>query len=166
MLVYSTIRGTKMKKILCLVVVILLISTAALFAAQPREGIGVGGVTGLPFHIGAAAEYNFGVASAHAALGYQRYGWNFFLLQIGGDYNFPDPFINPAWDMELYLSVGGQLNLYLGSTNLIGLAFPVTWSFFLEDMPLKIFAKAGPEIMFGWGTSLNFTGSAGAYYLL
>lgn len=157
-----------MKKVLCLVVVILLVSTATLFAAQPREGIGVGGVTGLPFHIGAAAEYNFGVASAHAVLGFKSWGsgWNFFHMSLGGNYNFPDPFIQPAWDMELYLSVGGQLNINLNRlANDISLGIPVTWAFFLEDIPLKIFAKAGPEISFSGG-GIGFTGSAGAYYLL
>ncbi|WP_422478102.1 hypothetical protein [Pleomorphochaeta sp. DL1XJH-081] len=155
-----------MRKVLCLVVVLLLLSSVAAFAAQPREGIGVGGITGLPFHIGAAAEYNFGAASANASLGYLRYGTNYFQIKLGGDYNFPDPFVQSAWDMDLYLSVGGQFAIDIGPVAVFSLGIPVTWSFFMENMPLKVFVKAGPELYFGWGTSLGFSGSAGAYYLL
>lgn len=67
----DAVRGEEsMKKILLVTLVFLMISSAAVFAAQPREGIRVGLMTGLDFHIGAMAEYNFGVASASAALGY------------------------------------------------------------------------------------------------
>ena len=155
-----------MKKSLC-VILLLVVITSVVFAAQPREKLGVGAVVGLPFHIGAAAEYNFGAASAHAALGLYgpAAGATFFLIRAGGDYHFPDPFVHNDWNMELYLSVGGQLDINIGATNRVNMSFPVTWSFFMEDLPVKIFAKAGPEITFG-GTGIGFTGSAGAYYLL
>ena len=150
-----------MKKILLVAVLLLLISSAALFAAEPREGIKAGLVTGLPFHIGAIGEYDFGVASASVALGY---GYGSFLLRMGGDYHFDKPFVNSDWGIDLYLSVGGHLDIFIFSGGAeVALGIPVTWSWYMDDLPLKFFVKAGPEIFFNFG-GLDFLGSAGAMY--
>ena len=153
-----------MKKVLFLIVVILLVSSTVAFAAQPREGIRAGLVTGLPFHIGAMGEYNFGPASAHAALGFMDAGLGAFFIRLGGDYNFPTPFIQSDWNLDLYLSVGGQIDILLGSFwNAFLLGIPVTWSWYMDDIPLKIFVKAGPAIGLTGG-GIDFIGSAGALY--
>jgi len=142
-----------------------LFTSTFVFAAQPRDGFGVGGAIGLPFHIGAAAEYNFGPASANALIGYTAYGWNYFTIRLGGDYHLPYSFKNSDLGMELFLSVGGHLGINITSgSSLVTLGLPVTWSWFVEDIPLKVFAKAGPEFYFSGG--IGFTGTAGAYYLL
>lgn len=152
-----------MKKVLLVTVLLLVIGAGAVSAAQPREGIKVGMTLGLPFHVAAMGEYNFGVASASAAIGY---GSSSFMLRLGGDYNFDTPFVNSDWGLDLYLSVGGHLDMYIsGLWNVIAIGVPVTWSWYMDDMPLKIFVKAGPEIFFGGG-GLGFLGSAGALYQL
>lgn len=154
-------KGKCMKKVLLLVVLILLVSATAVYAAEPREGIRAGLITGLPFHIGVSGEYNFGQATASVSLGYA----SAFLIRIGGDYNFDKPFVNDAWGMALYLSVGGHLDLLIGSGwNTVALGIPVTWSYYLDDLPMKIFVKAGPEIYFGLGGGLDFLGTIGALY--
>jgi len=155
-----------MKKVLFLIVVILLVSSTVAFAAQPREGIRAGLVTGLPFHIGAMGEYNFGPASVNLSLGYLSYfGFaDFFNLRIGGDYNFPTPFVQSDWGLDLYLSVGGHFDLFFGGGSVgFALGFPVTWAWYVDDLPLKVFVKAGPEIDVTGGP-LTFFGSAGALY--
>jgi hypothetical protein len=139
-----------------------MIGSAAVFAAQPREGIKVGLMTGLNFHIGAMGEYNFGPASASAVLGY---GFNAFMLRLGGDYNFDTPFVNSDWGLDLYLSVGGHLDIFISGGAAIALGIPVTWSWYMDDVPLKIFVKAGPELGLTGG-GIAFIGSAGALYQL
>lgn len=153
-----------------------MIVTTSLFAAEPRKGVGVGLTTGIPFHIGPTVEYNFGPATASLALGYMRYsllglgGANFFHLRVGGDYNFSTPFIQNDWDLDLNLSVGGQLDLsFSKGFTIIGIGIPVTWSWYMESLPLKFYAKAGPVVEIGsaLGTTdvaLGFFGSAGALY--
>ena len=53
---------------------------------------------------------------------------------------------------------------------LIGIGIPVTWAWYMESLPLKFYAKAGPVVeifnITGWGSSvgLGFFGSAGALY--
>ena len=151
-----------MKKVLFVMIIVLVISSTAVFAAQPREGVKVGLVTGLPFHIGATGEYNFGVASASAALGYSQ---GAFLIRLGGDYNFETPFVQSDWGLDLYLSVGGHFDIFVSLFSAFGLGIPVTWSWYMDDMPLKIFVKAGPEFIFGPGAAdIEFFGSAGAMY--
>ncbi len=151
-----------MKKVLFVMIIVLVISSTAVFAAQPREGIRAGLITGLPFQIGVTGEYDFGVASASAALGYSQ---GAFLIRLGGDYNFETPFVQSDWGLDLYLSVGGHFDIYITTLSFFGLGIPVTWSWYMDDMPLKIFVKAGPEIYFGgWASGLGFLGSAGAMY--
>jgi hypothetical protein len=161
------------KKKILISLLILIIVTTSLFAAEPRKGVGVGLTTGIPFHIGPTVEYNFGPATASLALGYmgQGAGANFFHLRLGGDYNFSTPFIQNDWDLDLYLSVGGQLDLgFTKGATLIGIGIPVTWAWYMESLPLKFYAKAGPVVeifnITGWGSSvgLGFFGSAGALY--
>ncbi|MGI6433002.1 MAG: hypothetical protein ACOXZ4_03965 [Sphaerochaetaceae bacterium] len=152
-----------MKKLTVILLLLVLIGTSAVFAGKARDGIGAGLVTGIPFHIGATGEYNFGSAYAAADVGY---GSNSFLLRLGGGYNFPTPFIQSDWGLDLYLSVGGNLGLYFSKfATLVSVGIPVTWTWYMDDYPVKIFVKAGPEIIVNWGGALGFTGSAGAYYL-
>lgn len=154
-----------MKKVLLVTVLLLVIGAGAVSAAQPREGIKVGMTLGLPFHIGAMGEYNFGVASASAALGLDTGFVNSFWMRFGGDYNFETPFVNSDWGLDLYLSVGGHLDILINSwATGVALGIPVTWSWYMDDIPLKIFVKAGPEIYFSGG--IGFNGSAGALYQL
>ena len=152
-----------MKKVLLVAVLLMVIGVGAISAAQPREGIRVGLMTGLDFHIAAMGEYNFGVASASAAIGY---GGRSFMLRLGGDYNFDKPFVNNDWGMDLYLSVGGHVDMFIGGFwNVIAIGVPVTWSWYMDDMPLKIFVKAGPELYLSGG-GIGFLGSIGALYQL
>ena len=49
------------------------------------------------------------------------------------------------WDLDLNLSVGGQLDLsFSKGFTIIGIGIPVTWSWYMESLPLKFYAKAGP----------------------
>ena len=149
-----------MKKVLFVLVILLMMGSTLLFAAEPREGISAGVVTGLPFQIGVVGEYNFGPASAHVSMGYA----GSFLIRMGGDYHFPTPFVHSDWDIDLYLSVGGHLDIFVGGGAFIALGIPVTWSWYPDSLPMKVFVKAGPELyLTGWG-GVDFIGSIGAMY--
>ena len=88
------------------------------------------------------------------------------MLRLGGDYNFDKPFVNNDWGMDLYLSVGGHVDMFIGGFwNVIAIGVPVTWSWYMDDMPLKIFVKAGPELYLSGG-GIGFLGSIGALYQL
>ncbi len=153
-----------MKKFL-LVFVLLIVITTSVFAAQPVKGVGVGLTTGLPFHIGPTAEYNFGPAYAGMSLGYGYF--SSFWLRFEGGYNFPKPFVHNDWGIDLYLSVGGYFDLqFTGGSTFFGIGIPVTWSYTLPKVPVKVYAKAGPEIYFsGWGAGVGFIGSIGGMYI-
>lgn len=160
-------KGEIMKRVCVIVMLLLLVSATAVSAAEPREGGSAGLVTGLPFHIGATGEYNFGVASASLAFGYSDFFAKQMLIRLGGDYNFPEPFVNDAWDVDLYLSVGGQLDLLLfGGSNVFGIGVPVTLSYYFSDPPLKLYAKAAPEMYISGGVYIGFIGSLGVLYQL
>ena len=155
-----------MKRTLLLLFVLLL-GLTAIFAGEPVTGIGAGAFGGLPFHIGAIGEYNFGPAYASLEMGYAI--GDSFLIRAGGGYNFPKPFVNKDWGMDLYLSVGGKAGIYLGKddyTNKLTVAgtlsIPVTWTWYAEKIPLKVFVQAGPELSFGY---FGFSGTAGAMYV-
>ena len=156
-----------MKRIVLLLV--LLIASVALFAGEPVKGIGAGISTGIPFHIGAIGEDNFVPAYASLEMGYST-GSEFMVL-AGGGYNFQKPFTNSDWGMDLYLSVGGYLGGYLtlsgGKLYASGsFGIPVTWSWYADKIPLKVFVQAGPSLTFGSGyTYLGFSGTAGAMYV-
>ncbi|NLZ76776.1 MAG: hypothetical protein GX911_02275 [Spirochaetales bacterium] len=156
-----------MKRIVLLLV--LLIASVALFAGEPVKGIGVGVSTGLPFHAGAMGEYNFGPAYASVELAYAS--GPYFLFRVGGGYNFPEPFVNDAWGMDLRLSVGGRFSGYIGSFGGSVVAsgafsIPVTWSWYADGIPLKVFVQAGPDLYFGGGAmQLDFSGTAGVMYV-
>jgi opacity protein-like surface antigen len=156
-----------MKRFLLVFVILIVISTSV-FAAKPIKGVGVGLNTGIPFQIGPTAEYNFGPAYAAISLGYLRYiGTNLFMLEFEGGYNFDKPFVNNDWGVDLYLSVGGNFNLFFtkGFT-MFGVGVPVTWSYTLPKTPIKFYVKAEPKVIFGSGFSdLMFIGSAGAKYV-
>jgi len=162
-----------MKKIL-LIVALLIISTTVIFAAQPTKGVGVGLNTGFPIHVGPQVEYNFGPATAYLSLGYLSRFLDFFYLSVGGDYNFKTPFTNNNWNTDLYLSVGGQFDIAF-TKNATGflIGAPVTWSWYAEKLPIKVFAKAGPAVVisttnFGGfktsNTTFELLGSIGALY--
>lgn len=155
-----------MKRIVLLLV--LLIASAALFAGEPVKGIGAGVSTGIPFHVGAIGEYNFGPAYASVELGYSS--GPYFMFRAGGGYNFQKPFANSDLGMDLYLSIGGKFTGYIGSYNGSVTAFgafgiPVTWSWYADKIPLKVFVHAGPELYFGGGVNLGFSGTAGVMYV-
>lgn len=156
-----------MKRIVLLLV--LLIASTLLFAGEPVKGIGAGISTGIPFTVGALGEYNFGPAYASVELGYAT--GPYFMFRAGGGYNFPKPFVNSDLGMNLYLSIGGKFSGYLGSFsgNFVAVGafgIPVTWSWYANKIPIKVFAQAGPEIYFGSGSvDLNFFGSIGAMYV-
>jgi hypothetical protein len=155
------------KRRILISLLILVIVTTSLFAAEPRKGVGFGLTTGIPFHIGPTVEYNFGPATASLALGYMRYfGGNFFHIKVGGDYNFPTPFVQNDWDLDLYLSVGGSLDFLMTKGFVgVGIGIPVTWAWYMDSLPLKFHVKAGPLVVIGGGTAmLEFIGSAGALY--
>ena len=151
-----------MKRTLLLLFVLLL-GLTAIFAGEPVTGIGAGAFGGLPFHIGAIGEYNFGPAYASLEMGYYLMGFSAFMLRAEGGYNFPTPFINNDWGMDLYLSIGGSLGGYIGPNPYAffpgdskvraegALGIPVTWSWYADKIPLKVFVKAGPEFHFGGG---------------
>lgn len=159
-----------MKRTLLLLLVFLL-GLTAIFAGEPVTGIGAGAFGGLPFHIGAIGEYNFGPAYATLELGYST--GNMFLIKGGGGYNFPKPFVHNDWGLDLYLSIGGKISGYMGSykfgntTEFYGFAsigIPVTWTWYADKIPLKVFVQAGPELYIGGG-GIDFTGTAGAMYV-
>lgn len=162
-----------MKRTLLLLFVLLL-GLTAIFAGEPVTGIGAGLTLGIPFGVHAAGEYNFGPAYAGLEIGYQgEFGVDYFSIRAEGGYNFPKPFVNKDWGMDLYLSVGGKAGIYLGKddyTNKLAVAgtlsIPVTWTWYADNLPLKVFVKAGPEIYFTKVMNpLLFSGSAGAMYV-
>lgn len=152
-----------MKKILLVTLLILLVTMTAIFAAQPREGFGVGLSLQAPFGVGAVAEYNFGVASANASIGYV---FNAFHIGLGGDYILPGLFENSALGLDLQASVGGKLDLGFFGGTLVGIGFPISLSYYLESIPLKIFTRAVPELVIAGGVSFWMRGEIGAMYLL
>lgn len=140
-----------------LVLVVLALATGAVFAAEPVKGIGVGLDLGLPLHVGAKGEYNFGPAYAGLSLGYQI-AYEAFWLRLEGGYNVPDPFLNAKLGVDLYLSVGGAIDVMIGSYgNFFGIGIPITWSYTLEKIPMKFFVKTGPEIYIPGGFGLMST---------
>lgn len=153
-----------MKKFLLVALLILLVTVSALSAAEPREGFGVGLSLQAPFGIGAVAEYNFGVATANLSVGYAS---SAFHLELGGDYNFPGLFVNDNMGLDVQASVGGRLDMYFfsGFTS-IGLGIPISLSYYLESIPLKIFTRAIPEFNLSGGFGFGMRGEVGAMYLL
>lgn len=152
-----------MKRCLC-VLVLLIAATTAVFAAPPNEGLGVGVITGIPLFIGATSEYNFGPAYAGLSLGY----FDAFWLRLEGGYNVSTPFVNQELGVDLHLSVGGALDLMFSEYGtLFAIGIPVTWSYTMENIPLKFFVKAGPQFLFGGGMGFypTFAGSAGGMYV-
>lgn len=161
-----------MKRMCILLLLVLLIGPTTLFAGEPVTGIGAGLSGGLPFHIGAIGEYNFGPAYATLEMGYAT---GSFMLRAGGGYNFPTPFVNKEWPLDIYLGVGGRLGVnlekyddFLGNSKLFAygtFAIPVTWTWYADKIPLKVFVQAGPELYFGGGVGVGFTGTAGAMWV-
>lgn len=150
-----------MKKMVVVTLLFLIVGSALVFAAPIKTGLGVGPVIGFPFHIGVTGEYNFGPAYASLDLGYET---GAFMLRAGGGYNFPTPFVNSEWPLDLYLSVGGRVGLafnkwYTG----VSIDLPVTWTWYLDNLPLKIFVSAAPSINIPFG--VWFVGSAGAMWV-
>lgn len=45
------IKGDEVKKKIAISLLILVVVTVSLFAAEPRKGVGLGLTTGIPFHI-------------------------------------------------------------------------------------------------------------------
>ena len=55
---------------------------------------------------------------------------------------------------------------YYSSGTSFGIGFPITWSYTLEKIPLKFYAKAGPELYFGGGSVVpGLAGSIGGMYV-
>lgn len=159
-------KGGDMKKFLLVTLLILLVTMTAVFAAQPREGFGVGLSLQAPFGVGAVAEYNFGVASANASIGYV---FNAFHIGLGGDYILPGLFENSALGLDLQASVGGKLDMgFVKGATILGIGFPISLSYYMESIPLKIFTRAVPEfiMILGVGFDLGMRGEVGAMYLL
>lgn len=156
----------------CVVVLgILILAIVSVGAAEPVKGIGVGLDLGLPLHVGAIGEYNFGPAYAGLDLGYDMM-YEAFWLRVEGGYNVAKPFVNANLGVDLYLSVGGAFDLFIGkedyysSGTSFGIGFPITWSYTLEKIPLKFYAKAGPELYFGGGSVVpELAGSIGGMYV-
>ncbi|MDX9915071.1 MAG: hypothetical protein RBS49_04195 [Sphaerochaeta sp.] len=155
-----------MKK--CVVVLVLLVLVAgAAYSAEPITGVGTGITLGLPLHVGATAEYNFGPAYAGLSLGYFGMADSFW-MRLEGGYNVPGPFVSRDLGVDLYLSVGGYIDLMFSTFGtMVGIGIPVTWSYTLETIPLKFFVKAGPEFLFGGGMGFYpaFVGTAGGMYV-
>ncbi len=152
-----------MKKALIITLLILVITSTAVFAAQPREGFGAGLSLQVPFGIGAVGEYNFGVATANVSIGYV---FNSFHIGLGGDYILPGLFVNDAMGLDLQASVGAKLDMgFFKGGNIIGIGFPISLSHYLGSVPLKIFTRAVPELIIAGGVSLWMRGEVGAMYL-
>jgi|SRR5690554_3813570 len=128
---------------------------------------GVGAAINAPFGSVAVGEYNLGVASVNVSLGYQEYGFGFFHLGVGGDYNFPGVFSNSDMGVDLYASVGGKLDLGFNSNfTMLGIGFPISLSYIFEDMPMKVYTRAVPGFiaLLGWSFDIWTRGEVGAMY--
>jgi hypothetical protein len=151
-----------MKRLLLLVIVLLSISSVAVFATQPREGLSIGATTGSPFIIGVTGEYNMGTINATATMGYSS---NMFLLRIGADYS-----LTPSVQWEpytMYPSVGAHLDLFMGGNfSLIGIGIPATLSYYMGDIPLKLSLRIGPEFLIGTTSFFDIFASLSALYFL
>jgi len=151
-----------MKRLLLLVIVLLSISSVAVFATQPREGLSIGATTGIPFIIGVTGEYNMGTINATATMGYSSM---MFLLRVGADYN-----LTPSVQWEpytMYPSIGAHIDLFMGGTSFIGIGIPATLSYYMGSMPLKLSLRIGPELIIGTNTFLlDISASLSALYFL
>jgi hypothetical protein len=151
-----------MKRLLLLVIVLLSISSVAVFATQPREGLSIGATTGLPFIFGVTGEYNMGTINATATMGYAS---ERFLIRVGADYN-----LTPSVQWEpytMYPSVGAHLDLFMGgNSSFIGIGLPATLSYYMGDIPLKLSLRIGPELIIGTPTFLDIFASLSALYFL
>ena len=151
-----------MKRLLLLVIVLLSISSVAVFATQPREGLSIGATTGSPFIFGVTGEYNMGTINATATMGYAS---NRFLIRAGADYN-----LTPSVQWEpytMYPSIGAHLNLYIGGTfSLMSIGTPATLSYYMGSMPLKLSLRIGPELLISPVFAFDIAASLSALYFL
>lgn len=139
-----------MKKTVIVLILLVVVSSGMLFSAEAVNKISVGVITGSPFLFGVTGEYNFGEISAIAAMAYAQ---NSFLLRFGADYHIGTPVV---WgDLKFIPSIGGQLDLFVSIATFVGLGVPVTLSYFLDDIPLKVSLKIGPELLIG-GSLFDF----------
>jgi hypothetical protein len=153
-------KGVGMKKNLWMIVVVMAVSSVALFAAAQRDGISVGLRTGSPFQIGVTGEYDFGDMAANATIGY----WDGFLIQGGVDWNLKEPLTYAG--MTVYPSIGGSFSLAIGTASAFALGGPVTFDYYLDEFPMKVSFKIGPNLMIAPVFDFDIVATVSALYLL
>lgn len=157
-----------MKKVLLILLVFLFIATVSLSGAEMRQGFGVGAAIGAPFSIGAVGEYNFGVASAVASIGYSSpfIGFpGYFNIGLEGNYNLPFTLSTENNSFVLYPTVGGRLDLQFSSGAIVfNIGGVIGLNYLLESIPLKIFTKAIPHLVIGGVFAIGMKGEVGALY--
>jgi hypothetical protein len=170
--------GKPMKKLLVLFVMVVIVSSSLAFGAEivdteinplskSTQGWGVGMLMSSPFAIGFTGEYNFGVATAAIALGYDNlYGTSAFMLRMGGQYNFDSPFVNG--NLRIYPSVGGHIDMLAGSMFAFRFAaHGVLSAYLFKDLPLRMYIEVGPSILAtATGGGFDLQASIGATYKL
>ncbi len=134
-----------MKKRLLVVLLVLVVSLASLFAANQRLGIGAGLALRAPFGIGAVGEYDFGPARVNLTLGY---AFNAFHLGVGGDYILPGIFQNKDLNFGLQASAGGRIDLgFSKGATFINVGIPITFAYYFDSVPIKIYGSGIPGVM-------------------
>ena len=156
-----------MRKKVFVVVLILALAVSAVTAGQMREGIAVGASVGAPFSFTVVGDYNFGTASAAVSLGFKNLfpGSGYFDLALEGMYHLPFTLMASDDLFMLYPSVGGRLDLQFGTTTIISLGPQLALYYQMEDLPVRIFAKANPHFSIATGLfRLSMAGEAGALW--
>ncbi len=144
-----------MKKVLLIALLVLVVSTMSIFAANDRLGIGAGLALRAPFGIGAVGEYDFGVARVNLTVGYLT---GTFHVGIGGEYVLPGIFHNKDLNIGLQASAGGKIDLGFakGFTN-IDIGLPITLAYYFDSVPIKIYGSAIPGLAIAVSPGWTFT---------
>ncbi|MFA5468279.1 MAG: hypothetical protein WC224_04385 [Sphaerochaetaceae bacterium] len=157
-----------MKKVLLIALLVLVVSTMSIFAANDRLGIGAGLALQAPFRVATVAEYDFGPATIDLSLGYSNLlGQSYFHLGINGNYVLPGLFKNAELsDFGLKASVGGRVDLDFSKfVTMVGIGIPVTLAYYFDSVPIKIFARGVPELVIAGGVMLLSYTEIGAMWL-
>ncbi|NCB02303.1 MAG: hypothetical protein EOM67_09085 [Spirochaetia bacterium] len=157
-----------MKKYLIVLLLIVVFATSSVSASEMRKGFGVGAAIGAPFTFLVSGEYNFGVASVGASLGFvQLYpGLGFFNVGVEGAYNFPFTLSDENNNFILYPSAGGRLDIQFGAFPVVSIGGVIGLNYLLETVPVKLFAKAIPTFQISSLSPfyLAMKGEVGAYW--
>lgn len=146
-----------MKKTLLVVVLVVLLMTS-LFAAERHSGIGAGLTVGFP--VGVTVRYDLDFMRVVGGLS-NPYGAGIW-LDAGG--LFPIAEVAIA-EIPLFIDGGAQLSIGLNESKFyFTLNALATVSWFVETMPVEVFASLAPGFRVAPSAGFSFKGGLGALY--